>query len=104
MNSRPSRLSLPMKRVQLSKPYYFYLLRCRDQSFYAGIAIDLKKRFQDHRSGRGSAYVKSRWPAELVYFEKHPSRSLALRREAAVKNFSRRQKIELIQSGYSQKN
>jgi putative endonuclease len=79
-------------------PYYFYLLRCRDNSLYSGITTDLTRRLQEHNSpgGKGSKYVHSRLPAELVYQEKLSSKSEALKREAEVKKWRRSKKLTLI--------
>jgi putative endonuclease len=44
----------------------------------------------------GSRYTRGRRPTKLVYHEAQPSRSLALRREAAIKALSRQQKVALI--------
>ena len=38
--------------------YYIYMLRCRDGSFYTGIAADIEKRLRQHASG-GAACAKS---------------------------------------------
>ena len=35
--------------------YYIYMLRCRDGSFYTGIAADIEKRLRQHASG-GAAW------------------------------------------------
>ena len=37
--------------------YYIYMLRCRDGSFYTGIAADIEKRLRQHASG-GAACAK----------------------------------------------
>src|SRR3989454_197350 len=65
-----------------------YLLRCRDGSLYTGITNDLARRLARHRAGTGSAYTRARRPLRLVYTEGQPSRSAALRREAALKRRS----------------
>jgi putative endonuclease len=76
-----------------------YLLRCRDGSLYTGITNNLARRLQRHRAGTASAYTRSRRPLRLVYEEDQPSRSAALRREAAVKRLPRRAKLALARRG-----
>ena len=76
--------------------WFVYLLRCADGSLYTGIAKDVDRRCQRHNAGTASRYTRSRLPVVLVYQEGHASRSLALRREAAIKALSRRQKEALI--------
>jgi predicted GIY-YIG superfamily endonuclease len=76
--------------------WFVYLLRCGDGSLYTGIAKDVDRRCQRHNAGTASRYTRSRLPVVVVYWEAHASRSLALRREAAIKALSRRQKEALI--------
>jgi putative endonuclease len=78
--------------------YYFYILKCKDKTLYCGIAKDLVKRLAMHNSGKGSAYVRSRGGGKLIYSKAYKSFSLALKREAAVKKWSRAQKLELSKS------
>jgi len=73
-----------------------YLLRCRDGSLYAGITSDLPKRLTRHTAGTASAYTRSRRPVRLVYAEPQPTRSAALRREAALRRLSRSEKLALV--------
>jgi putative endonuclease len=75
-----------------------YVLRCRDGSLYTGITNDLPKRLLRHKAGTASAYTRSRLPVRLVYQERQPDRSAALRREAAVRRLSRGEKLALVRS------
>ena len=81
-------------------PWYVYMLRCGDDSLYTGSTTDVQRRFQEHRSGTGARYTRSRPPVTLAYTEEAPDRSAALRREAAIKKLPRRQKLELIKNGF----
>jgi predicted GIY-YIG superfamily endonuclease len=76
--------------------WFVYMLRCADDTLYTGITNDLKRRCCQHNDGAASRYTRGRCPVQLVYQETHPSRSLALRREAAVKALSRRRKESLV--------
>ena len=73
-----------------------YLLRCRDRSLYCGITNDLPKRLKAHAAGKASRYTRSRLPVEVVYTESQPSKSTALKREAAIKKLRRRDKERLL--------
>jgi putative endonuclease len=73
-----------------------YLLRCSDGSLYTGITNDLPKRLNAHAAGRASKYTRGRLPVELAYSEPKPSKSAALKREAAIKKLSLRQKDALL--------
>ena len=82
-----------------SDPWYVYILRCADGSLYTGITKDVSRRCEQHNAGTASRYTRSRRPTRLVYQEAHSGRGLALKREAAVKALSRRQKEALSDAG-----
>ena len=75
---------------------YTYLLRCADGSLYCGWTNHLERRVQAHNEGSGAKYTKSRRPVVLVYYEVFATKQEAMRREWAVKQLSRKQKLELI--------
>lgn len=78
--------------------YYVYLLRCADGTLYTGFTNDLARRLAVHNAGKGAKYTRGRRPVELVYWESFSNKSSALRREYAIKQLPRRQKLTLIQS------
>ena len=77
--------------------YYAYLLQCDDNTIYAGYTNDLSQRIEAHNNGIGAKYTRSRLPVKLMYYEGFTSKSEALKREAALKRLSRKQKIKLIE-------
>lgn len=81
--------------VAPARLWVVYMLRCRDGSLYTGITNDLPKRLQTHAAGKASRYTRSRLPVSLAYQERQPTRSHALRREAAIKKLRRQQKESL---------
>lgn len=77
--------------------WYVYILKCRDESLYTGITIDLERRVIEHNdSERGAKYTKNRRPVILVYSEHCATKSEALKRELYIKGLSREEKIKLI--------
>ena len=80
--------------------YFVYILQCADDTYYTGIATDIKRRVEEHNgSEKGAKYTKSRRPVSLVYSEAFPDRSSASRREYEIKKkMSRAEKLRLIQS------
>jgi putative endonuclease len=76
--------------------FYFYILKCKDDTLYCGSAKDMAARELTHNSGKGSAYVRSRGGGKIVYHEKFRSWGKALRREAEVKKWPRDKKLKLI--------
>lgn len=80
--------------------WFVYLLRCRDGSLYTGITNDLPRRLKAHAAGRASKYTRSRLPVRLVSTEQQPTKSAALKREAAIKRLPRRQKLLLVKKAW----
>jgi predicted GIY-YIG superfamily endonuclease len=76
--------------------WFVYLLRCADGTLYTGITKDVNRRCQQHNAGTASRYTRSRLPVVVVYQEVRRSRSQALKREAAIKAMTRREKLALI--------
>jgi len=77
-------------------PWLVYILRCRDGSLYTGITNDLPKRLRAHGLGKASRYTRSRLPVRLAYQEPQRTKSLALKREAAIKALPRAVKLRLL--------
>ena len=78
--------------------YFVYLLQCGDGSLYAGITTDLSRRLKEHKEGEGSRYTRARGAKKMLYSERHPDRSSALKREALIKRLTRAQKLALAKA------
>ncbi|MCD4716062.1 MAG: GIY-YIG nuclease family protein [Desulfobacterales bacterium] len=66
-------------------PYFVYILQSlKDGSYYVGSTQDLDSRLERHNQGR-SQYTKPKRPWRLAYFEEHPDRSSAVKRENQIK-------------------
>lgn len=83
---------------------YTYLLECSDGTLYCGWTNHLDKRIKAHNEGKGAKYTKSRRPVHLRYYEMYTSKQEAMRREAAIKKFSRSEKWKLIQQREKDRN
>jgi predicted GIY-YIG superfamily endonuclease len=73
--------------------WYVYILECSDGSYYIGHAKDINTRLEEHNSGRGAGYTRSRRPVRLLYSEKHNIRTEAVRRETQIKKWSHGTKL-----------
>ncbi|MGV8906525.1 MAG: GIY-YIG nuclease family protein [Acetobacterium sp.] len=73
-----------------------YIVKCSDETLYTGWTRNIETRLKAHNSGTGSKYTRSRLPVILMYWEMLESKSDALKREAAIKKLSRKQKLKLI--------
>lgn len=78
--------------------YYTYILKCADNTLYVGYTPNLDHRLKAHNSGTGAKYTRTRLPVELVYYEEYKTKEEALRREALIKQLSRKEKESLIKS------
>jgi predicted GIY-YIG superfamily endonuclease len=76
--------------------WWVYLLRCKDDTLYCGIALDVEARLKQHEEGKGAKYTRGRTPLELVYREACDSKADALRREREIKRFDRAKKAALF--------
>lgn len=78
--------------------YYFYILRCFDNSLYCGMTSNLDKRVKEHNSktSKGAKYLRARKSVSLAYFETYPDIKTAMNRELQVKKWTRPKKEALI--------
>ena len=78
---------------------WVYILRCGDGSLYTGWTNDLSRRLAAHQSGKGGKYTHSHLPVALAYQEAVATPEEARKREWAIKQLSRREKLVLIAAG-----
>lgn len=76
--------------------YYVYLIQCEDGSIYAGITTDLERRFKEHEGKAGGHYTRAHKVEKILYAEKYPTRSEALKRESQIKKLRRKEKLKLV--------
>ncbi|KKS26023.1 MAG: Excinuclease ABC C subunit domain protein [Parcubacteria group bacterium GW2011_GWC2_42_6] len=76
--------------------YYVYLIQCEDESIYTGITNNLERRFKEHADKIGGHYTRAHKVKKILYSEKYPTRSDALKREAQIKSWKRERKLALI--------
>ena len=78
--------------------YYVYILASRKHgTLYIGVTNSVQKRLQEHRSGKGSSFVKTYGVFRLVYVEAYERAEEAIAREKQLKRWKRDWKIELIE-------
>ena len=84
--------------AKAAQEWFVYLLRCGDGTLYTGITTDVPRRCRQHNAGAASRCTRSRRPVVVVYEEPAATRSLALKREAAIKSLTRKAKETLIRA------
>ena len=76
---------------------YTYMVKCADGSLYTGWTNCLRKRLQAHNKGQdGAKYTRTKRPVTLVYYEGDETKQEAMQREYAIKQLTRKQKLELL--------
>lgn len=77
--------------------YSVYMLRCADGSLYTGIATDVARRLQEHRSSpRGAKYLRGRGPLTIEFQQAVGDRAAASRAEYLLKSLAKVDKEELV--------
>jgi predicted GIY-YIG superfamily endonuclease len=85
----------------MSKPFWMYILKCADGSFYTGHTDDLEKRLGQHDEAMfPDCYTVDKRPLELFYAEECQTREDAKQREYQVKSWSRAKKIALAKQDW----
>lgn len=81
------------------KKYHVYILASRPRgATYVGMSGDLEYRLEQHRTGKGSAYVKQWGIYTLVYFEEYKYVNDAITREKQLKKWRKAWKFDLIET------
>ena len=83
------------------KPFYVYMLRCGDGSYYTGQTDDLDSRLQQHESGN-VGYTSTRKPVALVWQGEFETREAAIAFEQQIKGWSRAKKEALMAGDWAQ--
>jgi putative endonuclease len=78
--------------------WFVYILKCGDNTLYCGSTVDVERRVIEHNTDdvKGAKYTRVRRPVKMVYSEKCDDRSAAGQREWAIKQLTRKVKLELI--------
>ncbi len=78
-------------------PTWWYILRCRDGSYYVGTTRgSLERRVGEHNTGHFGGYTSLRRPVELVFQQEFRQIADAIAAERQVKGWRREKKEALI--------
>jgi predicted GIY-YIG superfamily endonuclease len=86
---------------EMGRPFFAYMLRCADGSYYVGHTDDLERRVLEHAEGGKCAYTESRRPVQLVWSQEFASREEAVAAEMQIKDWSRAKKQALISGDFA---
>lgn len=78
--------------------FYFYIVRCSDNSLYCGQTNNLQRRIKEHNvdKNKSAKYLRAKKPVKLVYFEEYSTLKEAMKRECQIKKWTKAKKETLI--------
>ncbi|PKG85494.1 endonuclease [Colwellia sp. 75C3] len=76
--------------------WWVYLLRCNDNSLYAGVTTDIHRRIDEHNNSKlGAKYTRARRPVSLAYLEEASNKSTACQKEYQIRHLTKLKKEQL---------
>lgn len=81
------------------QPCVYILVNRRNGTLYVGVTSDLVKRVWQHKDNVVEGFTKRYGVHMLVWFELHENMPAAIAREKAIKEWRRKWKLELIETG-----
>jgi len=83
------------------QPFYVYIIKCADGSYYTGHTDGVEARFEQHVLSKTRSYTSSRKPLELVFCDEFPERCQAQEAERQIKGWNRKKKEALIKGDFA---
>ena len=83
-------------RKRAAKRWHVYLILCRSNAIYTGIALDVGARYAQHLAGTGARYTRANPPRRLLTKFVCPNQSVVGKLEAAIKRLSAAEKRKLV--------
>ncbi|MDP2828859.1 MAG: GIY-YIG nuclease family protein [Sulfuricellaceae bacterium] len=84
------------------KPFWVYILRCADGSYYTGHTDNLEYRIGQHQCGECDGYTATRRPVELAWVQECATREEALNAEMQIKGWSRKKKEAMMRGDWGE--
>ena len=78
-----------------AKPWFLYLLECRNGRLYSGITTDLAARFAKHCNGKGAMFTRLNPPLRMLAATTFENRSAASKAEYELKQLSAARKRQV---------
>ncbi|WP_010285193.1 GIY-YIG nuclease family protein [Bacillus timonensis] len=76
--------------------HFFYVVECKDGTFYAGYTTDVGERLKKHNEGKGAKYTRGRGPITLLFAQEFETKEEAMRAEYRFKQLKRPEKERLL--------
>ncbi len=83
------------------QPWFFYVVRADAKWLYAGITLDVERRFREHveGTGKGSKFLRAHSRLELVFQCEAGDKSSALKLEYRFKRLPKAAKERVVKTG-----
>lgn len=80
--------------------YYVYMLRCKDNTIYTGITVDVERRMKEHfsKNEKCAKYTFTHIAKKLEAVWECENKSLASKLEYAIKKLTKAKKEELVKT------
>lgn len=82
----------------MKKDWFVYIVECSDGTLYTGVTTDVDRRMNQHNTGKGSKYTRTRYPVTLLVSCKTSGKSHAYKIEYFIKKLNRNQKILFVKT------
>lgn len=83
--------------MEKTAEHLFYVLECKDGSYYAGYTNNLERRVRVHNEGKGAKYTRAKRPVRCIYFEAFETKRAAMQAEYQFKQLTRDAKERYIE-------
>lgn len=87
--------------MESSNKQFMYVIECEGGSLYTGYTTNVKRRYQQHVTGKGAKYTRAHRPKQLLYQEEFVDQHSAMHAEYQFKQLSRTQKMQYIKKHQS---
>lgn len=81
-----------------NKKYYVYIILTITDKLYCGYTDNVEKRYKLHQEGKGAKFTRANKPLKLVYTAEFDTKTDAQKEEYRIKQLSRNEKFELIET------
>jgi putative endonuclease len=80
------------------RQYWVYIATNMSGTLYTGVTNNLRRRMHEHRDRKVPGFTSRYRINRLVFFEATPDIKVAINRERQIKGWTRRRKIQLIET------
>ena len=82
----------------MKQPAIYIVTNKKNGTLYTGVTSDLIKRIYEHKESLIKGFTKKYDCKILVFYELYDTMELAILREKQIKGFSRKRKLDLIET------